>query len=370
MAGGLGFADSLTKHANSLFGSATPQNKLEYQGLLNMLKTNKNAEVIRLNEPNGDPGHRRTVIVKAKQRFNVAHTDTAASCDVVNRQPYHEHVIPLTQYRQLAIQVETQTIALYPSEASGSVMVGKPSTPLVRDLWDSVMTGADALLSAVNQDLWTLAAAQIGINRRTGNAAATAVNFPLDTTNLPLNQGLTQLNRDYRLNQAIGKPFIVGDGLIDNFFIQQRAKDTNQSGLDTSILASGFEYFPDPRATIALGANQAVMYEPEAIQIVEYMNYTGFQAGEHGNSVFFILGLPMQTTNKVKLVEFDCQLFFTDCPTTITDAYYGTSLAVTRGWTLIISKEFDLFTIQADAYRATDLLTGNRGSYRYQFTNV
>lgn len=370
MAQGLGFADSLTKHMRLMTGTSTPQDKLAFQGLLNLLKTNKNAEVVRLNEPNGDPGHRRTVIIKAKQRFNVAHTDTTRSCDQVNRMPCHEHTIPLTGFRQLAIQLEDETVARYPSEASKSIAVGKPPTPLMADLLDTIRGGADALLSAVNQDCWTLAAAQIGVNQRTGNANASAINFPLNTTNLPLAQGLTQLKRDYRLNQGIGRPMVVGDGLIDNFFIQQAAKSPNQSGLDTSILANGFEYFPDPRATVALGANQAIMYEPEAIQLVEYMRYKGFKAGEKGNSVFFIIGLPLQTTDKVKLIEFDCQLLYNDCPTTVTDAYYGTSLSIDKGWTLILSKDFDIFTIQADAYRATDLLVGNRGSYRYSFTNV
>ena len=79
----------------------------------------------------------------------------------------------------------------------------------------------------------------------------------------------------------------------------------------------------------------------------------------------------MQVSDRIEMVEFDAQLKYFDCPTVLNDDYYGTkgTITVDKGFSLIITKQFGLFTID-QAYRATDRLNGNRGSYRYNFTNV
>lgn len=369
MAGGLGFADSLTKHIFKITAENTPQFKLNWQGHLNLLKHNKNAAVVRLNDQ-ADPGHRRTVIIKAKQRATIDMTDTEKSCDNVNVNAYFERNVNLSNVRQYAIFIDDETIALYPNEASANSGLGTPSTSLMNEFMMQIKEGADALLSGVNQDLATLMAANIGVNVRSGNNAAQDINLVLNTTNNPLNQGLTQVLTDYQLNESSGRPMMVGTGLIHNFMLQQRAKSPDQSGINTPIQAADFDFFQDPFAGISLGANEAIVYEPEAVQLIEYMEYKGFKAGEFpGDSTFFTFMLPMQVSDRVEMIEFDAQLRYFPCPTTLTDAYYGSTVQVQKGFSLIISKQFGLFTID-QAYRATDRLNGGRGSYRYNFTNV
>ena len=368
MAGGLGFADSLTKHIFKITAENTPQFKLNWQGHLNLVKHNKNARIVRINDETNE-GHRRTVIIKAKQRATIDMTDPEKSCDNVNVNAYFERAVNLSNVRQYAIFIDDETIARYPNEASAASGLGTPSTPLMNEFLMQIKEGADALLSGVNQDLATLMAANIGVNVRTGNNAATAINLVLNTTNNPLNQGLTQVLTDYQLNQSSGRPMMVGTGLIHNFMLQQRAKSPDQSGINTPIMASDFDFFQDPFAATSLGANQAIVYEPEAVQLIEYMEYKKWKAGDFGVSTFFTFFLPMQVSDRVEMVEFDAQLKYFDCPTTLTDAYYGTSITVNKGFSLIISKQFGLFTID-QAYRATDIMNGNRGSLRYTFTNV
>lgn len=368
MAQGLGFADSLTKHIAKVTAENTPDFKLNWQGGLNLLKSNKNAQVVRLNDEQS-AGHRRNVIIKARQRWNISHTDTTASCDNVNVPAYYERTVPLTGFRQLALYIDDETIARYPAEASVNAGVGTPSTPLMNEFLLMIKEGADALLSGVNQDVMTLMAGAIGVNVRTGNNAAATVNLPLNTGNNSLNQGLTQVLTDYQLNESVGTPMMVGTGLIHNFMLQQAAKGLDQSGINTPILANSIKFFQDPFIATALGANEAIVYEPESVQLVEYMRYKGFKAGDKQTSFYFTFMLPMQVAEQVKMIEFDAQLKYHDCPTTLTDAYYGTSVTVDKGWALIISKDFGLFTID-QAYRGTDRLSGNRGSYRYAFTNV
>ena len=363
-----GFAPNLLRSIKDIVGQNSPELKLNYQGYLNLLMSQKNAEVVRLNDPSA-PGHRRSVQIKRKKRFTVAHTDTARSCDNVNLQPYEEQTVPLTIFRQLAIHVDDETIARYPSETSQSTSIGQPPTSLMRELLDDIRSGADALLTGINRDLFTLGVTDIGVNVVTGGVGAKAINFPLNTTNNPLQSGINEILTDFQTNEAIGKPQIVGSGLIHSFFMQQAAKDSDQSGINTTIQAAQGDFFYDTFAATALGANQALVYEPNAVQLVSYMNYQGFKAGEKLTSIYFTMKLPMVEQAQVKMVEFDVQLKYEDCPTTLTDAYYGTSLAVEKGWNIIISKEVGLYTIE-DGYRGTDRLSGNRGSYRYSFTNV
>lgn len=363
-----GFAPFLLKSLEQVVGQNTPQTKLNYQGYLNMLLAQDNARVVRLNSPTNE-GHRKSVQIKRKKRFNTVHVDNQRSCDNINLQPWEEQTVPLTIFRQLAIHVEDETIARYPEEASKSTMIGQPPTALMEDLIDSIRTGSDALLSSLNQALFTLAATNIGVNVTTGVVGAKTVNFPLNTTNNPLNSGINVIQTDFQTNEATGRPQMVGSGILHSFFMQQASKSPDQSGLNTTIQAAQGDFFYDTFAETALGTDQAIIYEPNAVQLVEYMNYKGFKAGEKLTSIFFTFMLPMVVKEQVRMVEFDAQLRYVDCPTTETDAYYGTSISLQKGWSIIISKEAGLFTIE-DAYRGTDRLSGNRGSYRYLFTNT
>lgn len=368
MAQGLGFADSLTKHLALMTLENTPEFKLNWQGYLNMLMSNTTRKVVRLNDPQNE-GHRRQVLIKAQQRFDITQTDTAEACDQVLVPAYFERTVALSSYRQISLYIDNETIAQYPTDASQSISVGKAPIPIMNEFVLGIKRSTDALVSAINQDLLTIQAAQIGVNVRSGNNAAQGINLRLDTTNNPLNQGMTQILADYAQNQSHGKPKMVGSGLPYNYFLQQKAKSPDQSGVSTPVLAGDFDFFYDPFATTALGANQAIVFEPNAVNMVEYMRFKGFKNGDMQTSFFFTIMLPIQLSDRVANVEFDCQLRFLDCPQTLTNSYYGTDVTVDRGWQLIISKTYGLFTID-QAYRGTDLLSGNRGTYRYAFTNA
>lgn len=366
-----GFAPYLLKHIALATKESTPQTKLEYQGFLNLLMSNTGRPAVTLNDST-KPGHRRTIRLKSKQRFNVVHTTTTKTCDQKLQQPYAETEQDLNIVRQIAFHVADETLAKYQHDATTTVRIGQPATSLMGDLLDTVKTGADAILSAINQDLLTQAVLAIGINRATGNVNAKAVNFPLDGNNNNLNSGMTELMQDYQFNQARGKAKIVGEGILHSHFLQQPAKSADQSGLNTAIQANWADFFYDPYTATALGANQAILYEPEAVQLVEYMEYTGWKAGfpGMGDSTFFVMALPMDINGRVTPVLFDVQLKYNSCEVTETESYYDTSLTLQKGWSIIISKQCALWAIPAGAYRGTDPLNGNRGSYRYELTNT
>lgn len=361
-----GFAPYLLKSAKEAYASSNPQDKIEEVGFLSLLKSqNPRMEVLKLNT---EAGHKKSVQVKAKRRFNVAHTDTSKSCDVTLQNPYYEKSVDLSSTRQIAVYLQDETLAKYMEDASKGVPVG--DSKVAQELYDDVKSAANALIEGLNQDLLTLAVAAIGVNKVSGSSSSTTVNFPLNTTNNDLTSGMTKILSDYKRNNFSGKPQIIGDGLMHNFMLQQAAKLGDQSGLDTRIQAAKADFFYDPYATTAIGSNQFIVYEPDAVGLVEYMEYKGFKGGvKPGASIFGTILLPMGTSGMT--IELDWQLRYSDCATTLTDSYYGTSISLEKGFNMILSKQAGLWTIPNDAYRnGTDAYYGNRGSLRYTATNV
>jgi hypothetical protein len=364
---GQGFAPYLLQHIKSVVGEATPQYKLEVPGFLNLLQSNSKPEILKLNTAGG---HKKTAQIRYKQRWTKAHTDTAKSCDPTNVGSRRETSVELSSIRQFAIHIEDEDIAKYEEEASKSIALGRPATGIMNEMMEEVILAASAILDGVNDDLSTIGVSNIGRNRRVGSAASQTINLELDATQNVLTDGMTQILADYKNNGGMGVPKVWGSGLMYNFLLQQASKSADQSGFDTSVMARGVNFFHDLSAGSILGSNQIVVYEPNAIQMVEYLEYTGFKAGaKPGASFFGVLTLPMVSNGEILPVDFDFQLKYNDCQTTLTDAYYGTELVLEKGYNLIISKQAGLFTIPDDAYRINDELYGNRGSLRYTLTN-
>jgi hypothetical protein len=360
-----GFTPYLLEDIRNLAKQATPQYKLESRGFLNLLQSQDKPQVLRLNDA---AGHKKSVQVRYKQRWTKDFTDTAKSCDNVNVGSRLEAAVSLSSTRQMAFHVADETIAQYQSDASQKKSFGTSS--IMAELMEDVIGGCDAILEGVNEDLLTLAVAAIGKNRANGLSTAKALNIPQDGTLNPLASGLTEMLHDYKINNGKGRPQIVGNGLFAKYMLQQASKSADSAGFDTRILSNGVAFYHDLDTISALGANEVIMYEPNAVQIVEYMEYTGFKAGvKPGASEFGVITLPMMIGEDIIPVEFDFQLKYNDCTQTFTDAYYGTELTLNKGYNIILSKQCGLWTIPTNAYRATDALEGNRGSYRYSLTN-
>lgn len=364
---GIGFRPYLLNHIKNVVGTdQTPELKLENVGFINMLQSMNKPQILRLSDGNGGEN---TVRIKQHQRFTKEFTQTSDNCTNANQLPYFETDVNLGIFRQIAISLDDETVANYPAEVQTMVSEGTPATSMMTELLIQVSSACNALIEGLNIDLLT--AFVPGVNRITGNANARTINFTQNTTNLPLNDGLERVLQDYKENLGYGTPKIFGNGFMHGFMLQQIAKGMAQNGLNTAINARGVDFYFDQDSTTSLGANQFVVCQPDSVQLVEYMKYQGPKAGLRGTSEFGTFMLPYQPSpnEKQRLIQFDFQLKFFDCPTTLTDAYYGTTLTVGRGYNLIISKTCGLFQIGSQAYRATDPLTGNNGTLRYVATN-
>ena len=361
-----GFAPYLLSHIKQIAAQSTPQYKMETPGFLNLLMSQSRPMEVRLNSDNG---HKKTVQVKAKQRATKDMTDTSKSCDNVLVPIWQESSVSLDSTRQIAFHIEDETIAQYMDDASRTVSIGQPATPIMNEFYENILTHTSALMEAVSDDLLTIAAANVGVNRVTGSNASQTININKDGSINPLTDGFTKILTDYKRNGGSGRPQIVGAGLMLAYEMQKVGIGMNQSGLNTNALAQ-WDFFYDETVESALGSNQILAYEPNAVQLVEYLEYTGFKAGiKPGGSTFGVITLPTMVNGLIKPVNFDFQLKYNDCPTVFTDAYYGTETTLGKGYALILSKQCGLWTIPDNSYRGTDVMAGNRGSYRFTISN-
>lgn len=350
---------------------ACPYMKIDNYGTINMLQSqNKPIDITTLNRASS-PGQVNTVQVKYLKRASEVDVSSTDTCSQTNISLWSEASVTTTMFSAYAIYLEDQLLSHYQKEAVDMLMLGTPATTITYEFLEQITAACNAIYAKMNRNLSTKLYANIGVNRNTGNNAAFGVNISVNTTNLPLNDGITKIQTDYTENLGYGKAWVIGSGNIHGYFKQQRAKGIAQNGLNTRIEAEDMDFYYDSQAASLLGANQIVVGQPNSVQIVESYKFKGFRAGRLGTSQFFTIMLPYMTSpNVVEFVEFDCQIKEYDCEGTLTDAYYGTPITVQRGRNLIISKSYDLFNIPADSYQATDPLFGNNGTLRYTVSNT
>ena len=363
----LGYSLGVLQQIREVTANATPQYKIEPYGLLALLKSRMTPGAIK---NDSFDGHFKTVKIKRKKRFTTSQVGTEASCEVTNLNPYTEETVSIGGYRTLAVHVADETIAAYDAYASQKVRFGNnPESVLMQEHMDDVFTMASAILNAVDKDLVTLLAANIGVNRRTGNNAARALNIARNANIVPLNNAPTEILSDFQLNSMTGRPLVVGAGLMYNWALNQPViGGPNASGIDIARQIANFDFFYDLEIEQQLGSNHIVVMEKDAIQLVEYLEYQGWKAGtKPGASTFGTVTLPMMQGGQLVPVQFDYQLRYNDCAQDFT--VDDETVTLQKGYNLILSKRFGLYTIPTTAYRTGDPLAGNRGTLRYVINN-
>lgn len=367
---GQGFRPYIMNSIAAVSGDANPEKKLQVPGLLNYLSTRSPSQKAQVDLNVGN-GQRRTVSIRQKQRLAEGHIQTGdIDCTTTNViQPFETPVEVDTQ-RWFAVYRDDATMQKFLDDAIAMQTVGTPPSQVMNELVDDITLGANQLLQEIDIALMAKVTPAFGTNRVTGLNTAQAVNFGKDVTTNPLNNGPTKLMTDWVKNQANGRPSIIGSGNFLAWMMQQPAKGLDQLGIDSRVQAAQFDFFLDQNASTQWGENEVAMVENGSMQMVEFFENTGAFAGERpGKSTFMTITLPLIRNGQVVPMRFDAQLRYEDCATQFTDGYYGNTVTLQRGWNFIVSKIVGLYTLSDASYRATDVLNGNTGLYRYDITN-
>lgn len=366
----LGYCEALLVGLDAIAKENAPEMKITPTGFLRGLAENTTApEVI---ESDNGQGHRRDVRIKYLQRATPTSVQDTDSCDIDAVPLYNEVTFTPTKFAKKAIYVNDKDIARYCADASQYVSAGSQpqASQFMRDHLKKIMTQWNAMYGKMDMDLLTAQSLNFGVNVNTGDNLTKIINISKDRHIQDLNEGLTDLLRDYEENEGMGSPWIVGNGLFHAYSLQQFAKGLDQAGVNTSLFERDYKFYYDRYTISKFGANQIAVMQPDAVHFVGVNKYEGNFAGQKGNSLFGTIVDPRMAAMGAigaEMGTWDFQFKYFDCP--FTADVDGSPTTLDRGYALILSKTYDLFNIPTNAYDPADILTGNNGTLRYTITN-
>jgi len=370
----LGYAPYLLQHLNVVAADNAPETKVTPTGFLKLLLENNptlqlpDYEKLRLS--NGE-GNVRQVQLKYLQRALPSQTSTSDDCDNDLIPAYAETTLTAVTFRKISFFISDLDIAKYEDDAAKTVALGQPPTDFMKEHVTTLMTLVNGLVGAINKDL--ISRVTFGTNITTGSNAAKTINIPIDATRHDLTAGIGKLLSDAQDNEFVGTPLLAGGGLFNTLMKEKGFTSTGFNGLDNAKALDELKWYYDnytQAGSGAFGANHIGMFSKGSIGFVDLQKYIGFRSGKKGISTFFQISLPVmaaQNDGTADLMTFDAQLRYIDCPTEISTGY--STVTVSRGWQLIISKNYDLFQLPSNAYQAGDVLTGSNGALLYNITN-
>lgn len=366
-----GFLPGLLLSAKQVFAGIYPGEKITPLGYLEMLLANGQPNIVSSTVDN--QGHTRSVTIKYRTRGVAGKSTTVDDCSIQGTNPWKEFTPPNLLFRKRGIFMEYDEIRKYEAEASTSVRVGNPPPPsgIMAEMWGRIIENANGLMQDINSDLLSIQAANFGTNVTSGNANAKTINFPLDTNNNPLTQGLTMLFQDIMENEVQpNNVMIVGAGLINSAAIQMNLNTQNskqQNYPSNNIIPP---MFWDWNTAGKWGANQFGVFERKAVQLININKWGGNFGGDKMSTWLGTIQLPLVDSlgGSLSAFKFDFQLRHIDCPQEV--EVDGILQSVGRGWVFDLMANYNQFNLPQDSYEASDRLVGNNGTYRYVATNA
>lgn len=368
---GKGLANSLLIASREAFRGATPVNKISTPGYLQYLLGNNKPAVISEGKDDGT-GYIRDIKIRYRTRGAAGKSVTVDDCSTQVRPAYLEYTVPTTTYRALGIAFEDDLIAQFEKDALAQLSAGTPAfTQVMKDVYEAIVEQANGIFQDINNDCLAAQVASFGKHVASASAAARTVNFALSNATNPLDAGMTMIMSDALKNEMrLEGASIIGSGLIANYMLQQQAKSADQSGVSTNKLVLP-QFFYDPGAQAAWGANQFALMEKDAVQFVNVCRFRGAKAGQKGADYFMTMRLPITDSlgqGNMSAFEFDVQLRYRTCVGE--ELIDGVPVTLGRGWNVIISCAYQTVFIPSDSYAAADPLYLTNGTYRYTATNA
>lgn len=364
-----GYCPAILRTIEQVAGSNAPSAKLHNAGFLAMLNCCQNSSVNPINDGADDNGHVRPITVSYSQRPTLDDVQDEDNCDI-NRIPTElEWNVPGYHFASSSFYMSNEQLAQYCEEASRTVSIGSPVTRIAQKHFDKFRETANIVMKKMNLDLVTDMATLFGDNATTGSTSK-AININSNGSSLILDNGIVEMMGDFRDNEICGDVCLVGGGLYANYDMHRAALCCNAAGVDASRVNTPTFYFDKDTQTI-WGNNSVGAFAKGSVALLERNQYQRFFSGEMGDSVFFTAPLPISyfgCADPCQAVTFDVQLKAITCPTEVIGPN-GTPITVSRGWLIIVSKQYALWVQPTNAYAAGDELEGTNGTLKYFFSN-
>ena len=371
-----GVAPFLQLQSSKVFKGAYAAKKITTTGYYNMLLKAPRPNIISQGVDDGT-GHIRNVSCYALQRSAAGTTSTSDDC-LIDEQPTRiEFTVPTTLFRKKSFYLDDRQLAAYMSDASEIVKANGQMDDFpgfTMELWDLMITRANALIADINKDLLGIQAAAFGVNKQSGTNAIRTINFNRNATVKDYSSGLTLLEDDAMQNEfMIDEATIVYGGLMNRIMVDlnRNAISSGLNGINDAKLAIPNHFFDPYCGSIWGDADAFAVFDADSVQLLEINRYKGAMAGDRGISWFGTIFLPLKDSlgnDQISGTEFDIQIKYIDCPTTVEIG--GTPTAVNRGWQVTLSKCYHQINVPSNSYTAADPLYGNNGTLLYKATNT
>jgi len=315
-----------------------------------------------------DNGHFKSAIVRYMPRGVISQAHTTIDCSIDQTPAFLEKNVSFDQSVSMGLYFAVDTIRQYCADASRTVLVGAPPTPLMVMVRDAILTKLNAAYQLMDQKI-----AQAII----AAAPATAsINISLAANTLDLDSGMTKLLGVLQDSEFCDMPQIVGGSNLFRNFTQIRRANAlypNQAGLQAD-LNSDYDFYYDRKMRTLLATNDILAIDRGSVALLENIQNVGSFAGQHGTSFFGTMVDPRVQCrgigNAYQDIVWDMQIREIDCPTTLSNAYTGGTINATRGYAVYISKSFTVWTTPTDVNDGADVNAGFNGIKRFTITNT
>lgn len=369
----LGFCPALLLDINDVAGSNAPDRRLHIAGFLAMLFCCQDSLASPL-QVGTEGGHRRGLTVKYRPRPLPSLVQSTDDCDIDAIPAYNEWNVPALTHKQISFFLADETVRQYCIDASRMrEFPGTPRTRVMDEVYGLFLTYANTLMKAINQDLVARQATEFGINVTTNDDGGSIININnTPGSSFNLSNGIIQIMRDIQENEICGNPCIVGGGLFAAYDQAQAIMCCNQAGLDMSR-AGLPRFFFDKDTQSIWGSNSIGLFAPGSVKFISWDKYVGEAfTGQKGTSFFTNIGMPVNEfgcnlEECLRDLRLDVQLKYIDCPQNVN--INGVSTPVGRGWQVIISKDYTLWTQPDTGFASGDSLFGTNGTLKYFISN-
>jgi len=370
MASNIGVRQAILVAQQAAFNAAAPMSKLTPAGYLDSLLNNTSPKVISMNVDDGS-GYIKDVNVRYRKRAATGESVTSDDCSIQAEPVFYNQTIPALSFRKKSLYFDWDFIETFQEDALKVMNVGNPSTPIMEEALYAIINECNGLIGDINNDLLTAQVAAFGVNVESASNAARTVNFELTTTTNDLTEGITKLLNDAMQNEMrLSNAYIVGAGLVNQYYLQQAFKGLDGNGVNTAAATMPKMYY-DPYTASKWGTNQFGLFEKDSVSFLNVCKFRGPKTRRLGTSQFFTMTLPLADSlggTGYRTLEFDVQIKEVDCPNA-SMTIYGQSTSVGRGYSMDIMCHFAQVNIPATAYKATDRMYQNNGTLRYVATN-
>lgn len=376
MSAGVGFQEALLAELEAINPNNYPGKKVTQPGFLIGLAQNTVKPMTTQFQGLSNDGHRvPQVNVRYMERATPEQWQTGdPDCGIDNSPAYKETAVTISQGVNIGLFFAEDTIRQYEREASRKTSMGGGNA-MMSAVVDGILHKLQGGYQKINQTLLTSMSTKFGYNHRPNPSLTnTTVNFNDDGTTNSFSENWGRIAADMEMNELCGPFFATVTGNPHVWAKQYGAKalGMNQSGVNNAAIADmlGGKFYFDANQQSILGANTLAIYAENSVHLLEYDKHVGDFAGNKGSIIDFQIADPfMQCWNNGVLEPFrwDVTLRYNDCPTSYSG--YSGSATYGKGWQVIISKSFDLFTTPLNAYNGGDRISGQNGTLLYTITN-